>query len=737
MVRPRAASLAVLALASALTCQQLPLDTGALRRGPDLLDGVVVPIHRRALEGYGTWAAGRGFKVAFEQPGRPGFEFVPYAGTHYAERQSLRWRTVSWQLGDRDWTAPEGFRASGRAVHGLRYEYDLGSVVEAYDVSSASVEQTFRVAIRPTKPGPLQVVGAIETPLSCPPQASSHAALVFRDAAGRPLIEYGAATAVDAEGRRFPMTTSFDGASVVLRLDADAVAAATFPLTIDPVLLSSSNSESLGMTDVAAMDRTERWAAYTRVASSGDHDVYLARYDDGWTNRTIRYADLSAATSTVQIDLEASLSSFHDTVGAYLAYEERSATKTEVTVLWAPNASIHHRVTAVTNEHIRNPSLGGGPNASSIALAYDRRYLTSNTVRTALFYDNDFGSSVVTFGTALASTGVEVAPQVVFGSRNSSSICWIETANGRSTIQRRRIIGYPQPFGGVLHGIEPTTTTLYTSTGGVLAQLRGRESSTTTVLTVERVPALGVRSLRTLGIETEGDHSLLFERTLHSGRTYENGSVALDTHNLPIATASFTVLDGIAREIRLARLGSDGRTALDWLVTSAGLPRSPAVTFARVPNGTPGQNGEFLATWALQTASGPLYGEDLNYEPEAFQPRLVSGSRDCAQVDESRDLVEPSLAGHGGFEVVLAEADASSILAVGLTPAAVPLDTLGMPGCDLSLVPLLYSPGGPSQRLPMPTNAYGQSVYVQWILLDPQANPLGLVTSSALELRIR
>ena len=137
-----AATVAVLAVSPRA---QGPTDAFSLRAEGR---AACAPIHTKpADEGqpHGLWASGDDYKVSFDG----GMQFVPYVGRDVLASPAFRWRTCSARLGDLELaTTP------ARLTHGeWRAEYDLGSIVEAYDVHAAGVEQTF-AQMRAEKAGP-------------------------------------------------------------------------------------------------------------------------------------------------------------------------------------------------------------------------------------------------------------------------------------------------------------------------------------------------------------------------------------------------------------------------------------------------------------------------------------------------------------------------------------------------------------------------------------------------------
>lgn len=249
----------------------------------------------------GVWAGGPSYKVSFHD----GMTFYPYVGAELPH-QPVRWRTTSVRAG-----SAELLRANGAPVAryaGYRCEYDLGGVTERYDVRDAGVEQSFVVHERPAA-GDLVVTGEITTPLVLPAMAAAHGALSLCLPDGRAVVDYGAAIAIDRNGVQTPVTTMTDGKHILLRVAAETVAAAAFPLVIDP-LIGTNVQLAIGnivdevdvlhetLTALGANART--WVAYSVNAAAGDKDIFLYRYPAyfGPAPGTLNYREISAWDST-------------------------------------------------------------------------------------------------------------------------------------------------------------------------------------------------------------------------------------------------------------------------------------------------------------------------------------------------------------------------------------------------------------------------------------------------------
>ncbi|MEZ6036455.1 MAG: hypothetical protein R3F29_03165 [Planctomycetota bacterium] len=259
---------------------------------------ILVPIHTAAADlgvPYGIWAAGKDYKIGFHD----GATFVPLLGREYAQTQSLAWRTRSVRVG-----AHELVRQAPRLRYGARRaEYDLGGCVEAYEVRADGVEQTFVLAERPAATGDLVVIGELHTAMACNDVAAAHQPLLFADAHGNRLVRYGAATAVDADGARRAMTTACEGGVVTLQLDGEWLAAARYPVVVDPIIAGTGFSwgpvrEDLDLVRPIDAPQIEVWMACSTWASATDSDVYLQPWTDDGASNTSIYADVTTSWSS-------------------------------------------------------------------------------------------------------------------------------------------------------------------------------------------------------------------------------------------------------------------------------------------------------------------------------------------------------------------------------------------------------------------------------------------------------
>ncbi len=306
-MRPNLAVLAPLAAFLGLTAPGLAQDRMPAHPAvihPADLTRFVTPIHTAAddPEGgrYGLWGAGADYKAGFHD----GVVFIPYLGKDYPRTRALRWQTEAVRVGATDLLTDA---APTRSHDDTRFVIDHGGVQETYELRLDGLEQTFVVAQRPAAEGDLVVTGRLDTSLRAAPFEDRHQEIVFQDDDGRSIAGYGAATAIDAAGRRWPMTTTWAEGEVRLTLAAAAVTTARYPLTVDPLLrhaLVDSTGSAFGTThgmDLACtseLSSSNVWIGYARAVSATDSDLWLIRSHSDFSSRLAQFADLSTSWSS-------------------------------------------------------------------------------------------------------------------------------------------------------------------------------------------------------------------------------------------------------------------------------------------------------------------------------------------------------------------------------------------------------------------------------------------------------
>lgn len=256
------------------------------------------PIHSGADDGgqgYGLWAVGHGYKVGFAG----GVQFVPYTERTDGPAPVWRWRTASARMGELELAT-----GAPRLSHGAwRAEYDLGGLVEAYDVRPEGVEQTFVVRERPRAAGDLVIRGAIESALR---GRDRGVGLEFVDATDVPRVHYGEATAIDASGRRCAMQTTLVDGGIELRLDGEWLSSASYPLVVDPLLLPLTIASGQPIAEVAVahdpLGTKNLWLAEVRYTGD-DADLLVYRADTNGENPVLVFTDVSASWSSIEPSL--------------------------------------------------------------------------------------------------------------------------------------------------------------------------------------------------------------------------------------------------------------------------------------------------------------------------------------------------------------------------------------------------------------------------------------------------
>ncbi|MCU0862200.1 MAG: hypothetical protein MUC36_00285 [Planctomycetes bacterium] len=273
--------LSVSFLANALAPQEpSPVPVSPARQGAEARHRV--PVHTREVEpgqpAYGLWAAGHDYKASFHD----GMTFVPRLGRSYPHNQPFGWQTTSVRIGAHELLTPG--EAPGCRWDDWRVEYEHGAVVEAYDVLADGLEQTFVFTQRPAGEGDLCIRGAVTTALWSPATEEHAGGLEFRDAEGRTILTYGRAVAIDADGDRFVMTTSWQDHTIALRLAAADLARADFPLVVDPLLgagtlIALGPVDHVGDVDVATDSSdghtADTMTSYVAWSSATDADLHV------------------------------------------------------------------------------------------------------------------------------------------------------------------------------------------------------------------------------------------------------------------------------------------------------------------------------------------------------------------------------------------------------------------------------------------------------------------------------
>ncbi|MFO1078273.1 MAG: hypothetical protein U1E73_11185 [Planctomycetota bacterium] len=238
-----------------------------------------------------VWARGADWKASFAAAG---VQFVPFLGSDAPRNFPLTLQLVEARAGgDAIALDPTPAVTTEPEANGTGIAIARGGCREVYHLTRNHVEQTFEFAAAP-RTGPLQVRMRLATELAPTPHPDG--SLTFANARGG--VRYGRAAAFDARGRRSEVASSLDGETLTLTVPAAFVAAAAFPLVVDPlvatfVVAPGVNSPSLLEADSAHVGTFTGLTAvvHEEAFSLSDHDVFVTGYEsDGSIGASI-YVD--------------------------------------------------------------------------------------------------------------------------------------------------------------------------------------------------------------------------------------------------------------------------------------------------------------------------------------------------------------------------------------------------------------------------------------------------------------
>ncbi len=213
------------------------------------------------------WARGTSYKARFD--GR-GATYIPFFGAEAPRNYPLAFEVRSVNLDGAPlaaWTQERTLR-EGNVVR-----IDHGSFVEEYELAPSSLEQRFVFASLPTR-GELTLTIGIDTELD---RQDLGRTLRFANELGH--VDYSEAFAIDARGARIELDSSLVDGAIELRVPADFVELAVFPLVVDPFVTAftvAGGTRHELLPDVSYDATTDRWCvAYVDIWSAIDYDVYV------------------------------------------------------------------------------------------------------------------------------------------------------------------------------------------------------------------------------------------------------------------------------------------------------------------------------------------------------------------------------------------------------------------------------------------------------------------------------
>jgi hypothetical protein len=597
--------------------------------------------------------------------------------------------------------------------------------------------------------------------------AAAHGPIVLCDAAARPLVEYGAAFAVDARGARLPLATAV-GADGLVRLEVPAawLESAAFPLTIDPIVRTTLRNEplvtGLVQTDIGRDDRANQLLiAYARKASATDTDLFLDLYDDAFNLLGTVFTDVTATWSNPRAAI-----AFVGGPDRFVTVVERAfadgRSGLRINLRDSGSTAIDNSLVFLdlpTGESHSHPDVGGiasGGTGDNALVVFQRAEPGTSTHEVLGFVvdarNRTLGTLNVMAGFGHGTTIDRRLPAVNQEARDVNDgwlvayqeqnmavanddvdVLYVRVGNdGALTVATRVQSAFNS---GTAHKMGP--------------KVGGRDGKYTVAFTIDdtasrpAVPAtpegnsIVMESVRWAAGSAAGLGTDHLRRHVRTTRQWVADSVAFDTvtrtfwavvfHNVVTGDCSISRHGFDAGEVDKQFLAEPGRGETG---------RSAAVCFdddARA----------FKAVVVRDTATvSELVGAELTYSATA---PVNFGTACGGRIDADGT----PLAGSDSFvfELGQATANAPALLILGTRPAAVPLDFLGMQGCVLNVdfataVTLGVSTtafGAAAVPLLLPANPTPLTgrLVAQFAFAAPGQNTLGVLATGGVDVQIR
>lgn len=658
------------------------------------------------------WLGGPDYKALFVDGA---FEFVPALGS--SAPHNLPWTFALQSVAIGAQVLGEGGGATP-TIAGNVATIPRGAVSERYEVMAAGVEQSFVVERRPDAEGDLVVRGAITTSLQPRPRADGGIDFTDGEHGG---VSVGAVTGVDANGARCAGSATFANGVLELRLPANFVAVARFPLTLDPlvgtVILPGGTAFDDSEIDLAyAATSNVYLATWRRTFSFTDQDIRAQRIDSAGN----LVGGLIAVVATATPEARPSVASIRTRDRFVVAWQQSASP-------FGPWAVAARTIDAATGALAAQVTVSG--NGDSVAVCGDRNLLLGSQAIFAMHVDS-YG--IVVFPGSVSAAGVITigAPNVIAepnyfdGPRITRSVAAGQTA---VVVWQSLTIGYALKVSGVAYGGAPV--------GAVSA------------------PVGGSASPMQYSIDGDGTHNLMVHQfggfldgalldwdgsgMVSSGATTFPNSIGASapavawlgdrylaawqgqTSNPFSGVVRYKVFDGACHEC-----------GLEHTVSGAFNPshRRPAVVSQYSGNGL---TGEAMLAWAENTLTLPLTSV---VAAQRFQrlggvaPQLLSTG--CAG-GGSTTTNSPFALGNAGMTFQLTGADPSAPFALlSLSDGSLPAVTCG---CDLTqplVLDAALSIGG-NAEIPfvVPCNAtlLGFGLEYQWLLFGASSSPCPFV----------
>lgn len=700
------------------------------------------------------------------------FLFVPALGAEAPENLPLRWTTRAIHRGA---AALETDAAARIAHEDWSYAIHQPGYVERYELRDEGLELSWVLHELPDGVGDLLVEGRIETPTRAAIRGFAHGELSFCDERGERVLVFGAALAYDARGRRIDVPTSWDGEMARLRVPADWLAGAELPIVIDPLvsgpsLTVPSTSRPLSSIDLVVVDTAvtrKLFVAFTLAYSATDHDVYAAMLHEDLSGVQRVFVDLTTANSDTGARV-----AFNEAASQFLVATQRDYSSA-AGAFSGIRLYFHDRDSLVENSGLVMQLEGNGvASLSKPALGGSDPYFAP-TSRVLLVYQYDVTTSREnTLHSEIYARPIDLASRTPLAAyRAGAYAVGLSYDRGHPTVSPvmgtqdggwlvsfveidRSVTGDDWDVRGTL--TNPDGTLLWTQrladAGGqrhcVHPRVAGRDGKY--LLVYGRSPSLN----------EYGATELLAQRlqwpTFQNAPSFTHPTRLVDS----VATSSLGCVPG---KLELDRF-SQNLWGLAYLRgrTEGGALRQDAIAVELGSTGGLVQSGVAFSLTG-ETAVLPTLAS-LSSEQEW---RVMSGSATVARpiATAALELVWAGtqivasgcgggvvtglpLAGNDGYFCELqAESARPAVLILGLLPTSLPLDGLGMTGCQLGVDPSFWlatfsqvtdAQGRARQPLPLPdAPVFFGDFCLQWVYASPGANALGLRTSNAILVRVR
>ena len=215
------------------------------------------------------WAMGRDWKASFDARG---CTFHPFFGSEAPRTFPLRIELTAATVGGE----PLSLQRSAPLVDGTTVRTDRGALIETYTTTLEHVQQSFVFAQLPNR-GAIVVEVALGGALAGDYSATTNdSGIDFANAHG--TVGYRQALALDADGRRLPLTIGWNGRHARIEIPATFVATARLPLVLDPIV-DVNNGVGMGyaqlqrLPDVATLQNPDRTLiVWQRQYAANDQD---------------------------------------------------------------------------------------------------------------------------------------------------------------------------------------------------------------------------------------------------------------------------------------------------------------------------------------------------------------------------------------------------------------------------------------------------------------------------------